>query len=98
MDLSVVPPSKAPAGPTTTALPIATQPPPTAAPEARPQLREGFWFNVGFGYGSLGCEDCRDRLNGFSGGLSLGGTIGTERCWGSGPLASISRETSRRSR
>ena len=39
------------------------------------QTREGFWFNGGLGYGSLGCDNCIDRLNGLSGGLSLGGTL-----------------------
>lgn len=37
--------------------------------------REGFWFNLGLGYGSLGCEDCSERTNGLSGGLFLGGTL-----------------------
>ena len=37
--------------------------------------REGFWFNVGLGVGSLGCDDCSERTNGLSGGLALGGAI-----------------------
>lgn len=37
--------------------------------------REGFWFNAGLGYGSLGCDGCSDRWNGGSGGLSLGRAI-----------------------
>lgn len=37
--------------------------------------REGFWFNVGLGMGSLGCNDCSERTNGLSGGLALGGSI-----------------------
>ncbi len=37
--------------------------------------RNGFWFNGGLGFGSLGCEDCEARETGPSGGLSLGGTI-----------------------
>jgi uncharacterized protein YraI len=40
-----------------------------------PQIREGFWFNAGLGFGSLGCENCIGRENGLSGGLSLGGRI-----------------------
>ena len=39
------------------------------------QVRQGFWFSGGLGYGSMGCQDCGSRLNGLSGGLSLGGTI-----------------------
>jgi hypothetical protein len=37
--------------------------------------RQGFWFNVGLGYGSFGCRDCNDRTGSASGGLALGGTI-----------------------
>lgn len=37
--------------------------------------REGFWFNIGLGAGSFGCEGCGSRLTGLSGQLSLGGTI-----------------------
>ena len=39
------------------------------------QTRKGFWFNVGLGAGSLGCDNCTGRANGLSGGLSLGGRI-----------------------
>lgn len=39
------------------------------------QARDGFWFNAGLGYGSLGCQDCGSREGGFSGGLALGGTV-----------------------
>jgi hypothetical protein len=39
------------------------------------QVREGFWFNGGLGFGSLGCDDCSGRTNGLSGGLSGGGTV-----------------------
>ena len=37
--------------------------------------RDGFWLNVGLGYGSLGCEDCGSREGGLSGGLALGGAV-----------------------
>lgn len=37
--------------------------------------RDGFWFNLGFGYGSLGCDGCSGREGGLSGGLQLGGTV-----------------------
>lgn len=46
----------------------------TAAAQ-HPQTRDGFWFNVGLGFGSLGCENCGDRVNGLTGQLSLGGTV-----------------------
>src|SRR2546427_12637490 len=39
------------------------------------QTRQGFWFNVGLGYGSLGCQGCSGRTGGLSGGLSPGGTL-----------------------
>ncbi len=49
----------------------------SAAPAAaqHPQVRNGFWFNLGLGYGSLGCDGCGSRTGGFSGGLSLGGAL-----------------------
>ena len=37
--------------------------------------RQGFWFNTGLGYGSLGLEGFSDREDGLSGNLALGGTI-----------------------
>jgi hypothetical protein len=37
--------------------------------------REGFWFNLGLGAGSLGCSDCDTRESGLSGGFALGGTV-----------------------
>ena len=40
-----------------------------------PQVRQGFWFNAGLGYGSLGCQDCDSREGGVSGALALGGTL-----------------------
>jgi hypothetical protein len=41
----------------------------------RHHLRNGFWFNIGLGYGTLGCNDCFGREDGLSGGISLGGTV-----------------------
>jgi opacity protein-like surface antigen len=49
-----------------------------------PQMREGFWFNAGLGFGSLGCENCVGRRTGLSGGLSLGGTINEKLLLGFG--------------
>lgn len=59
---------------------------PTAPPpEAQyPQTRQGFWFNIGFGYGSLGCDNCSGREGGFTGGLSLGGTLSQKVLFGVG--------------
>ncbi|HSR42929.1 MAG TPA: hypothetical protein VLL48_12170 [Longimicrobiales bacterium] len=42
---------------------------------ANEHARDGFWFNGGLGYGSLGCQDCSDREGGLSGTLSFGGTV-----------------------
>ncbi len=39
------------------------------------QVRRGFWFNGGLGWGSLGCQNCGTRTGGLTGGLSLGGTL-----------------------
>lgn len=48
------------------------------------QSRSGFWFNVGLGYGSLGCQDCGAREGGASGTVSLGGTLGSRWLLGVG--------------
>lgn len=45
----------------------------TAAPTA-PE-RNGFWFNAGFGYGSLGCDDCSGREGSGTASIAFGGTI-----------------------
>jgi len=34
----------------------------TSAAAQHPQTRDGFWFNGGLGYGSLGCDNCSRRL------------------------------------
>jgi outer membrane protein with beta-barrel domain len=39
------------------------------------QVRDGFWFSGGLGYGSLGCDNCGSREGGLSGDISAGGTI-----------------------
>jgi Outer membrane protein beta-barrel domain len=39
------------------------------------QIRDGFWFSGGLGFGTLGCDNCGGRTNGLAGGISLGGTI-----------------------
>jgi len=60
--------------PSTAATPIAAElPPKTSAPEKH--TRQGFWFNAGLGYGSLGCENCEGRTGALSGGLALGGAL-----------------------
>jgi hypothetical protein len=51
---------------------------------ANAQERSGFWFNGGLGWGSLGCEDCGDRLGGLSGGLAIGGTLSQKLVLGVG--------------
>lgn len=48
---------------------------PHLAAQGRPQIRDGFWFNIGLGFGSAGCDGCGERETGFSGGLALGGTL-----------------------
>jgi hypothetical protein len=46
-----------------------------AAAQGNPQTRDGFWINFGVGIGSLGCDDCDDRVNGNTGHLRMGGTL-----------------------
>ena len=48
---------------------------PLVAHAQNAQIRDGFWFSGGLGYGSLGCQDCGSRTGGMSGGISAGGTI-----------------------
>jgi hypothetical protein len=43
--------------------------------QGNPQTREGFWISFGFGYSSLGCENCNDRVSGTGGYLRMGGTL-----------------------
>ncbi len=45
------------------------------APDQPLPRHRGLWFSGGFGWGSLGCQDCGSRTGGLSGGLTLGGTI-----------------------
>jgi hypothetical protein len=48
---------------------------PTGVAGQTPHTRDGFWAQLGLGYGSLGCQDCDSRDGGGSGSLSLGGTL-----------------------
>jgi hypothetical protein len=81
-DLSVPTTPAAPAVASASAVPQAgtsqvQNPQPLAGSPTRtiPQ-RSGFWFNAGLGVGSLGCDYCDGfRVDGLSGGLSLGGTL-----------------------
>jgi hypothetical protein len=66
-------------GSTTPAVPLTSPdatPPQSPEPRSKtPVVREGVWFNIGLGYGSLGCENCDGRIGGVSGGLAVGGTV-----------------------
>jgi hypothetical protein len=48
------------------------------------QTRQGFWFNGGLGYGSLGCENCDGREGALSGGLAIGGALSQKVLLGAG--------------
>ena len=69
MDLSI--PKKERPTPAASQQPVA--PKGTAALDLH--TREGAWFSIGLGLGSLGCEGCDVRWNGLSGGLSVGTAI-----------------------
>lgn len=57
------------------------------------QVRQGFWFSGGLGFGSMGCQDCGgDRLNGLSGDLSLGGTISPRFLLGVGSMGWVKQD------
>jgi len=49
-----------------------------------PQTRQGFWFNLGLGYGSATCSDSCSSEDGFSGNLALGGTLSQKVLLGGG--------------
>jgi hypothetical protein len=73
IDLSVPTPAPAAASPAPQIPPPSTVP---GGPTRTVPARSGFWFNGGLGVGSLGCLYCDGgRVNGLSGGLSLGGTL-----------------------
>lgn len=57
---------------------------PDTASGQRTHARQGVWFNIGLGYGSLGCQDCGSREGGLSGGLAVGGTLGGKVIVGAG--------------
>ncbi len=56
------------------------------AGQPRANSRE-FWFNIGFGFGSLGCNICVGYLGGATGGLSLGRRVGSKLLLGVGATA-----------
>lgn len=57
---------------------------PHIAPAQRPHTRQGFWFNIGLGYASLGCQACGSREGGPTGSLALGGTLSQKVVIGAG--------------
>ncbi len=84
MDLSVTPASAPPPPSARTEPPSAAEQIPSPAQGLRPQVREGFWFSAGLGYGSLGCQDCFGREDGLSGGLSFGSVVNDRLLFGVG--------------
>ena len=60
---------------------------PQAASAQTSHAREGFWFNGGMGYGSLGCDGCSGREGALSGGLAIGGTLSQKLLIGAGTNA-----------
>ncbi len=86
MDLSVDSPP-APAAPAQISERQQRQPETRAQPSqsgGRVHERRGFWFSAGLGYGALSCENCDDYTGGVSGGLALGGAIGSHVLLGVG--------------
>jgi hypothetical protein len=69
------------------ALVLAALSPRAASAQGHPQTRQGFWFNGGLGYGSLGCQDCGSREGGLSGGLAIGGSLSQKVLLGAGTNA-----------
>lgn len=69
------------------ALILAAFSPQVASAQGHSQTRQGFWFNGGMGYGSLGCQDCGGREGGLSGGIALGGAVSQKVLLGVGTNA-----------
>jgi opacity protein-like surface antigen len=46
-----------------------------ATPGVSSPARHGWWTTIGLGYGSGGCRDCTDRLNGLAGDFGIGTTL-----------------------
>ena len=67
------PPGPAAAGPPREPKPLNAEAPKDTSPDL--PRRNGFWFNGGLGYGSLGCENCDGRTGGVSGTIGFGGTV-----------------------
>jgi hypothetical protein len=85
MDLSVKEPATSRNVPREQIAPVSPQPSPSdVRPVPNRQVRDGFWFNAGLGYGTFGCEDCLGRADGLSGGLSLGTTVNDKLLFGVG--------------
>src|SRR3954452_6415025 len=61
--------------PSATAAGAATPTPAGEKPVKQKNRRTGFWFNGGFGYGSLGCQGCDGRTGSLTGGIALGGSV-----------------------
>jgi hypothetical protein len=57
---------------------------PTSRAVRPKQERDGVWFNAGLGFGSAGRGCCDSRIDGVSGGLSVGGTISPKLLLGVG--------------
>jgi hypothetical protein len=84
MELSVRPATAAPPVSREDVPQIVQTPPQAVATAGRPQVRNGFWFSAGLGFGSLGCDNCLGREDGLSGGLSLGATVSDRVLFGVG--------------
>jgi hypothetical protein len=69
------------------ALVLAAVSPRVASAQGHAQTRQGFWFNGGMGYGSLGCQNCDGREGALSGGLAIGGTLSRKFLLGAGTNA-----------
>ena len=101
MDLSVrevapAPPARSAPMTQGKSTPPAQVPASNAGSALKPQVREGFWFSAGLGFGTLGCENCLGREDGLSGGLSLGTVVGDRVLLGVGTTGfakSIAGET-----
>lgn len=63
--------------------------PSLADAQGRAQTRDGFWFNGGVGYGTIGCDGCNNRNNSLTLSLGAGGAMSRKVLFGASFDAAI---------
>lgn len=67
--------------------------PAVAAAQARPETRDGFWWNGGLGYSTIGCDGCNRRQNSLTVAMAAGGTVSRKVLFGASIDAATKSES-----